>query len=110
MCIRDRTLALHLNHVRGRVNKPANLLALAVHVLLPVLAIHIQMCIRDRYMAEHISGPKGFCLVAEEKTTGALAAYFTVKLAGTAPDALDVYKRQGHAADNGIGKMFRAGG
>ena len=28
------------------------------------------------YMAEHISGPKGFCLVAEEKTTGALAAYF----------------------------------
>lgn len=27
------------------------------------------------YMAEHISGPKGFCLVAEEKTTGALAAY-----------------------------------
>jgi len=40
------------------------------------------------YMAEHISGPKGFCLVAEEKTTGALAAYFTVKLAGTAPDAL----------------------
>lgn len=37
------------------------------------------------YMAEHISGPKGFCLVAEEKTTGALAAYFTVKLAGTAP-------------------------
>lgn len=28
------TLALHLNHVRGRVNKPANLLALAVHVLL----------------------------------------------------------------------------
>ena len=32
------TLALHLNHVRGRVNKPANLLALAVHVLLPVLA------------------------------------------------------------------------
>ena len=42
------------------------------------------------YMAEHISGPKGFCLVAEEKTTGALAAYFTVKLAGTAPDALAV--------------------
>jgi len=40
------------------------------------------------YMAEHISGPKGFCLVAEEKTTGKLAAYFTVKLAGTAPDAL----------------------
>ena len=40
------------------------------------------------YMAEHISGSKGFCLVAEEKTTGALAAYFTVKLAGTAPDAL----------------------
>lgn len=36
------TLALHLNHVRGRVNKPANLLVLAVHVLLPVLAIHIQ--------------------------------------------------------------------
>ena len=36
------TLALHLNHVRGQVNKPANLLALAVHVLLPVLAIHIQ--------------------------------------------------------------------
>ena len=28
--------------MRGRVNKPANLLALAVHVLLPVLAIHIQ--------------------------------------------------------------------
>ena len=40
------------------------------------------------YMAEHISGPKGFCMGAEEKATGALAAYFTVKLAGTAPDAL----------------------
>ena len=36
------TLALHLNHVRGRVNKLRSLLALAVHVLLPVLAIHIQ--------------------------------------------------------------------
>lgn len=40
------------------------------------------------YMAEHIHGEKGFCLVAQEKATGKLAAYFTVKLAGTAPDAL----------------------
>ena len=30
------TLALHLERVRGRVNKPQNLLALLVHILLPV--------------------------------------------------------------------------
>ena len=36
------TLAWHLDRVRGQVNKPRNLLALAVHILLPVLAIHIQ--------------------------------------------------------------------
>ena len=29
------------------------------------------------YMAEHISGPKGFCLVEEEKTTGAAAVTAT---------------------------------
>lgn len=36
------TLALHLEHLRGRVNKPLNLLALLMHILLPVAAIHIQ--------------------------------------------------------------------
>ena len=36
------TLAWHLERVRGRVNKPLNLLALLAHILLPVLAIHIQ--------------------------------------------------------------------
>ena len=36
------TLAWHLERVRGRVNRPRNLLALLLHVALPVLAIHIQ--------------------------------------------------------------------
>ena len=36
------TLAWHLARVRGRVNQPRNLLALLAHILLPVLAIHIQ--------------------------------------------------------------------
>ena len=36
------TLAWHLDRVRGRVNRPLNLLALLAHILLPVLAIHIQ--------------------------------------------------------------------
>ena len=36
------TLAWHLDHVRGRVNRPRNLLALLLHIALPVLAIHIQ--------------------------------------------------------------------
>ena len=36
------TLAWHLDRVRGRVNRPLNLLALGAHILLPVLAIHIQ--------------------------------------------------------------------
>ena len=36
------TLAYHLAHVRGRVNKPLNLLALLAHVLLPALIIHVQ--------------------------------------------------------------------
>lgn len=36
------TLAWHLDKVRGRVNRPRNLLLLLVHILLPVLAIHIQ--------------------------------------------------------------------
>ena len=36
------TLAYHLSRVRGRVNRPANLLALALHILLPVAAIHLQ--------------------------------------------------------------------
>ena len=36
------TLARHLDHVRGRVNRPRNLLALLLHIALPVLAIHIQ--------------------------------------------------------------------
>lgn len=42
------------------------------------------------YLHAHLDGPLGFCLVAE--TPGrSLAAYFTVKLAGTAPDALGRY-------------------
>ena len=36
------TLAWPLDKVRGRVNRPRNLLLLLVHILLPVLAIHIQ--------------------------------------------------------------------
>ncbi len=36
------TLAWHLDRVRGKVNRPVNLLLLLVHVALPVLAIHIQ--------------------------------------------------------------------
>ena len=36
------TLAWHLDRVRGQVNRPRNLLALALHILLPTLAIHIQ--------------------------------------------------------------------
>ena len=36
------TLALHLYTVRGRVNKPRNLLLLLLHIGLPVLVIHIQ--------------------------------------------------------------------
>lgn len=36
------TLALHLDRVRGKVNRPLNLLALLVHILLPAAAIHIQ--------------------------------------------------------------------
>ncbi len=36
------TLAWHLDRVRGRVNRPLHLLALGAHILLPVLAIHIQ--------------------------------------------------------------------
>ena len=36
------TLAWHLERVRGRVNRPLNLLALLAHILLPVAAIHIQ--------------------------------------------------------------------
>ena len=39
------------------------------------------------YIRCHIDGPEGFCLVAQAPD-GALAAYLTVKLAGTAPDAL----------------------
>lgn len=36
------TLAWHLERVRGKVNRPLNLLGLLVHILLPVAAIHIQ--------------------------------------------------------------------
>ena len=36
------TLAWHLDRVRGKVNRPLNLLLLLVHVALPVAAIHIQ--------------------------------------------------------------------
>ena len=36
------TLAWHLERVRGRVNRPLNLLGLLAHILLPVAAIHIQ--------------------------------------------------------------------
>ena len=38
------------------------------------------------YLHAHLDGPLGFCLVAETPGRG-LAAYLTVKLAGTAPDA-----------------------
>lgn len=41
----------------------------------------------EAYFASHIDGEEGFCFVAEAPG-GALAAYFTVKLAGKAPDAL----------------------
>lgn len=36
------TLSLHLDSVRGRVNRPKNLLALLAHILLPVAVIHFQ--------------------------------------------------------------------
>lgn len=36
------TLALHLSHVRGRVNEPKNLLLLLLHVGVPAALIHIQ--------------------------------------------------------------------
>lgn len=36
------TLALHLSHVRGRVNEPTNLLLLLLHVGVPAALIHIQ--------------------------------------------------------------------
>ena len=36
------TLAWHLDRVRGKVNRPLNLLLLLLHVALPVLTIHIQ--------------------------------------------------------------------
>ncbi|MGN0974631.1 MAG: FtsW/RodA/SpoVE family cell cycle protein, partial [Gemmiger sp.] len=36
------TFALHLDKVRGRVNRPLTLLGLLVHMLLPALLIHIQ--------------------------------------------------------------------
>ncbi len=36
------TLAWHLDRVRGKVNRPLNLLLLLLHVALPVAAIHIQ--------------------------------------------------------------------
>lgn len=41
----------------------------------------------DGYIARHIDSADGFCLVAEAPD-GTLAAYFTVKYAGTRPDAL----------------------
>lgn len=40
------------------------------------------------YLRAHLDGPLGFCLVAQAEADRELAAYFTVKLAGTAPDAL----------------------
>ena len=36
------TLALHLNRVRGQVDRPKNLLLLLLHIALPAAAIHIQ--------------------------------------------------------------------
>ena len=36
------TLALHLSRVQGQVNKPRNLLLLALHILAPAAVIHIQ--------------------------------------------------------------------
>lgn len=41
----------------------------------------------ETYFASHIDSEEGFCFVAEAPG-GDLAAYFTVKLAGDAPDAL----------------------
>ena len=41
----------------------------------------------EAYFASHIDSEEGFCFVAEAPD-GELAAYFTVKLAGEAPDAL----------------------
>lgn len=41
----------------------------------------------EAYFASHIDSEEGFCFVAEAPG-GELAAYFTVKLAGEAPDAL----------------------
>lgn len=41
----------------------------------------------ETYLYDHLSGPAGFCQVATTEH-GQVAAYFTVKLAGTAPDAL----------------------
>ena len=36
------TLALHLSHLRGQVNRPRNLLPLLVHVIVPPFLIHLQ--------------------------------------------------------------------
>ncbi len=44
----------------------------------------------EEYLCAHLAGPAGFCQVATTMD-GTLAAYFTVKLAGTAPDALGHY-------------------
>lgn len=41
----------------------------------------------EAYIRAHIDGPGGFCMVAQA-ADGELAAYFTIKLAGAAPDAL----------------------
>lgn len=56
------------------------------------------------YMRRHIDGPEGFCLVAQ-RPDGRLAAYFTVKYAGTAPDALGHYLGMDAAVLNRTAQM-----
>ena len=75
------TLALHLNHVRGRVNKPANLLALAVHVLLPVLAIARGVLHYAEQGCNHFIAFKLLALI-RDKVFGALRRLTPAKLEG----------------------------
>ena len=51
----------------------------------------------EAYLNAHLDGEQGFCLVAAD-TAGTVAAYFTVKFAGTAPDALGRMMGMGDAA------------
>lgn len=56
------------------------------------------------YMRRRIDGIEGFCLVAQ-RPDGQIAAYFTVKYAGTAPDALGRYLGMDAAALNRTAQM-----